>query len=459
MTEPTGLWEWLILNVFGFIGNYGWRIVVLVIFLKLILSPLDFYQRYKMRKNQRITEQLKPQLERLEKQYGEDKQTLQQKQMELNRKAGFSYMSACIPLIITFVLFITFFTALRQVSSFMEFRQYVEMYDAYVTAYEDTGFDYTIRTDGNEYQLSLDESEDYAEIDAWLQQVFSGEDAEKTLDSYLGPEIVSEFQHAHINDHIEKLMRYKTEFIDAGKSYKDFVREYAGRGGSGDPTKEDFPFAMSILLQGRAQEQTVPAFESSRTKFLWIKSLWVADVPWSKSLPQWSNFKDAMRSYGYLSEDINKNPSDVYNGENPNQGKYNSLIKQETYQIVTAKVREHSDLYDTNGYLIMVILVVGLSILSQVISNMQQKKSGQTLQGNGAGMMKAMLWIMPIMLGIFALTSSSAFTLYMAVNSIMTLLINFVTSLIVNLIFGRENRHTTVIKHGRADPNDRNNKK
>lgn len=457
MTEPTGLWEWLILNVFGFIGNYGWRIVVLVIFLKLILSPLDFYQRYKMRKNQRITEALKPQLEKLEKQYGDDKQTLQQKQMELNRKAGFSYMSACIPLIITLVLFITFFTALRSVSSYMEFKQYVEMYDAYVTSYEETGFDYDLRTDGTEYALVFDDSKSYDDIDEWLKKVFADED---TLNGYIGEEIQNEFSHAHIDNYIEELMKYKTEFIDKGKSYKDFVLLYEGRGGTGDPNVENFPFAMSILMQAKAQEQTVPTFESSRTKFLWIKSLWVADVPWSKSLPEWSTFQTAMNNFGYLSEDMKNNPSNVYNSEGEeNEIRYNSLIRQETYQIVTAKVREHNDLYDTNGYLIMVILVVGLSLLSQFISNAQQKKSGQVMQGSGSGMMKIMLWIMPIMLGIFALTSSSAFTLYMVVNSIMTLIINFITSFIVNLIFGSYRSENTVIKYGRADPNERNNKK
>lgn len=456
MTEPTGLWEWLILNVFGFIGNYGWRIVVLVIFLKLILSPLDFYQRYKMRKNQRITEALKPQLEKLEKQYGEDKQTLQQKQMELNRKAGFSYMSACIPLIITLVLFITFFTALRSVSTYMEFKQYVEMYDAYVTSYEESGFNYDLRTDGIEYALVFDENEEYKRSDEWLKEVFADEN---TLNGYIGEEIKNEFSHAHIDNYIDELMKYKVEYIDQNKSYKDFVRDFNGRGGTGDPKEENFPFAMSILMQAKAQEETVSAFENSRTKFLWIKSLWVADVPWSKSLPEWNTFQTAMNNFGYLSEDINNNPSHVYNSEGEeNEIRYNSLIKQETYQLVTAKVRDRSDLYDTNGYLIMVVLVVGLSLVSQFISNAQQKKSGQTMQGSGSGMMKVMLWIMPIMLGIFALTSSSAFTLYMVVNSIMTLIINFIMSVIVNLIFGRK-REETVIKYGRADPNERNNKK
>ena len=48
---PGGVWEWLILNLFSFVKDYGWRIVLFTVLLKLILYPLDLYQRYKMRKN------------------------------------------------------------------------------------------------------------------------------------------------------------------------------------------------------------------------------------------------------------------------------------------------------------------------------------------------------------------------------------------------------------------------
>ena len=69
INEPSWLWEKIILHVFDFIANYGWRVVVFTLCLKLLLSPLDIYQRYKARKNQRITEKLKPQMEKLQKQY------------------------------------------------------------------------------------------------------------------------------------------------------------------------------------------------------------------------------------------------------------------------------------------------------------------------------------------------------------------------------------------------------
>ncbi|MCH5164529.1 MAG: membrane protein insertase YidC [Clostridiales bacterium] len=460
VAAPSGVWEWFILNVFGFISNYGWRVVVFVILLKLVLSPLDFYQRYKMRKNQRITEALKPQLEKLEKQYGNDKEALQRKQMELNKKAGFSYMSACIPLIITLVLFITFYTALRSVSAYMEFKQYVEMYDSYVTAYEDSGFDYTSRVNKNFAFNSGDIN--YAEIDAWLNKVVKDEE---TINSYIDSEEISElFAAVTVNNPAKTLMRYKTDYIDQGKSYSDYVSEHRGDTISNKETA-DFNLAMSILMQVRAQEATVKAFEENRTSFLWIKSLWVADVPWANSVPDWSTFKRTMSSikkYHYLEWDAN--PGKVYTD---NQTMFNDMADPDgttnglTYKIVTAKVRDNSKLYKTNGYLIMVILVVGLSLLSQFITTRQQKQSGQLNQAQaGAGMMKMMMWIMPLMLAAFALSSSSAFTLYMVTNSAMSLIINFITTLIVNLMDGGfKKKNTVVVKHGRLDPNDRINKK
>ena len=78
---PSGMWASLIMKVFGFIANYGWRIVVFTLILKLVISPLDFYQRYKMNKNQKITERLKPTMDKLRKQYAGDEKAFSQKQM------------------------------------------------------------------------------------------------------------------------------------------------------------------------------------------------------------------------------------------------------------------------------------------------------------------------------------------------------------------------------------------
>ena len=60
----------------------------------------------------------------------------------------------------------------------------------------------------------------------------------------------------------------------------------------------------------------------------------------------------------------------------------------------------------------LAVLVVGLSVLSQFITNRQQKKSGQIMENTGMGTMKAMMFVMPVMLAVFALTSNSAFSVH-----------------------------------------------
>ena len=136
MKTPGGLWEWLILKVFSFIGNYGWRIVFFTLCLKILLVPLDIYQRVKMRKNQKITERIKPQIEALQKQYANDPKMLSQKQMQLQKSEGFSYFSSCLPMIVTLVIFFYLFSGLNNISRYKNLQQYVELYDAYTTEEE-----------------------------------------------------------------------------------------------------------------------------------------------------------------------------------------------------------------------------------------------------------------------------------------------------------------------------------
>ena len=53
LKTPGGIpWEWLIVKVFDFVVNYGWRIVLFTVLLKVVLLPLDIYQKHCMRKNQ-----------------------------------------------------------------------------------------------------------------------------------------------------------------------------------------------------------------------------------------------------------------------------------------------------------------------------------------------------------------------------------------------------------------------
>ena len=107
--ELTNLIGKFIYIMYNAIGNFGWTVVVFTIILKVILSPLDFWQKHVTRKNNKAMKKMAPELEKLKKQFGSDPRALQQKQMALYKKEGYSMWGSCLPTIITLVIFFVVF--------------------------------------------------------------------------------------------------------------------------------------------------------------------------------------------------------------------------------------------------------------------------------------------------------------------------------------------------------------
>ena len=97
----------------GFIGNYGWSIVVFTILIKVLLMPLDF----KSRKSMRRMSDLQPQVSKLQKKYANDKEKLNQKTAELYRKEHISPLSGCLPMLLSFPVLIAMFGAMRMAAN------------------------------------------------------------------------------------------------------------------------------------------------------------------------------------------------------------------------------------------------------------------------------------------------------------------------------------------------------
>ena len=60
---PSGFWP-NIIKIFE-VGSYAWTIVLFTIVLKLVLSPMDFLQRFFMNRQTRAQAKLQPKLEKL----------------------------------------------------------------------------------------------------------------------------------------------------------------------------------------------------------------------------------------------------------------------------------------------------------------------------------------------------------------------------------------------------------
>lgn len=99
----------LIINVFNwletFIDNYGLIILILVVIIKLILSPLSYTSYKSMAK----TKVLKPEIDAIKEKHGDDMQKVQAEQMQLYQKVGVNPLSGCIPLVLQMPILLAMF--------------------------------------------------------------------------------------------------------------------------------------------------------------------------------------------------------------------------------------------------------------------------------------------------------------------------------------------------------------
>ena len=109
---PPVIWvnKFVIIPIFHFlerfIGNYGIIIMILVVIIKLILTPLS-YSSYLGMAKMRL---LKPELDLIKEKNGDNMTQTQQDQMKLYQQAGVNPFSGCIPLLLQMpILFAMFY--------------------------------------------------------------------------------------------------------------------------------------------------------------------------------------------------------------------------------------------------------------------------------------------------------------------------------------------------------------
>ncbi len=108
----------LLLALYNAIGDFGWTVVVFAVLLRVILSPLDIWQKISSRKQAKKMERIRPQLEKLQRQYANDPQMLRVKQSELQKKEKIHLFTSCIPMIVTLVLFFFIWDGFRALVSY-----------------------------------------------------------------------------------------------------------------------------------------------------------------------------------------------------------------------------------------------------------------------------------------------------------------------------------------------------
>ena len=101
---------WLLKKIHGFLGNWGWTIIVLTILIKLVfykLSEASYKSMARMRK-------LQPKMQALKEKYGDDRQKIGQATMELYKEEKVNPLGGCLPILVQIPVFIALYWVLLE---------------------------------------------------------------------------------------------------------------------------------------------------------------------------------------------------------------------------------------------------------------------------------------------------------------------------------------------------------
>ena len=91
---------WIMKACYHLVKNYGVALLLFTLITRAIMFPLNIKQQ----KNTAKQAMLKPELEKLQRKYGNNKEKFQEEQMNLYAKAGINPMAGCLPMLLSFVI-------------------------------------------------------------------------------------------------------------------------------------------------------------------------------------------------------------------------------------------------------------------------------------------------------------------------------------------------------------------
>lgn len=250
--------KWLIEGV----GITAIGIIIFTLILKTIVLPLDVFSKYKTKKQSLIMERMRPQMEKLQKQYANDKNMYNQKVMELYKKNGYGMLGICIPTVISLVIFMVVFT---QFSSYSQYAN-VELYRGMVNAY-------------NEAVSVYVESDDNA-------------------DGFLIPQEVDGETYYKVN--FDKFESYYNAHPEEGVTYEKLTENCE--------TENDYFIVIEDYMAESAREAAAVYYRENNQGFLWVGNIWYPDSPLNKEVPSFSSFVKSLNRITNLS-----NFEDSYN--------------------------------------------------------------------------------------------------------------------------------------------------
>ena len=415
----------LIRILIGAVGTVGVGIILFSLILKVIVLPFDVYQRISMRKQNLKMKENQARMEKLQKQYANNKEMYNQKVMEMYRESGISLFSSCLPMILSMVIFIVAINAFNAYAQYSNVQNYNTMVKAYNSAIVSYAPDINEITQDNSNITISDDGSVITVVDADKPMYYTvAYQADYTADNY-----------AYVKG-AEKSYKIDKSVALADTNVKAYVDEKVASG-----TAEDD--AIAFYYYEQAQDAVVRAYNTivcKNTKFLWIKNIWATDA----------SYKHPVLDYASFQSEISREEFNV-NGEEVKFGDLKTTVyDSDSYNHITAKLDKQKE--QANGYYILILLSIGTILLQQWISmraNKEQQKYG-SVDGQGASQQKMMLVMMTVMFAIFSFMYSSAFSIYMIMSNLLSLISTLVINKIVDMRAEKAEEKAFKAKYDRA---------
>lgn len=403
------------------VPNIGLGIVLFTLILKVITLPLDVYSKASMRKNSLKMEKMRPQLEKLQKQYQNDQKMYNQKMMEMYKKNGYSMFGACLPMIVTLVVFMIVLGSFSDYSQFTNvdvYRQMKESYNGAVLAYaaetEDVSpvsvsyAEGSTGEGGTDYTRTEVYDSDDALITVTITRTMRLGSAGMT-DEELGAQDWSQATAA------SPIYNVKQAAVEAsGDEAVKAALEWANTSEEG--ANLDAESQATLAMQRIGRNAAEAKYREGRNKFLWVKNIWLPDT-----------------SYQHPVQLETGVPEDIYNE-------------------ITMNLAEEKGA--ANGYYILIIVSIGTMFLSQFIISRSQKAQNelQTADGRGKTTQKVMMIVMPIIFGIFSFFYSAGFSIYMVTSNVFGILSTVTTNFFIDRKFKKIEEREIQEKYNKRIP-------
>ena len=438
VSQPTGVWESIIKAFEAGVGSYILAIVLITLIIKIIWAPFETINKKINKKNMRIQATLQPELEKIKARYGADRNLLNQKTQELYKKHNYSMMGSCLFMLVFLALNLTiFFTLFAGINSMADYKisqQYDYLKYNYANVLNLTDIVYEANNDDNE----LNDIEGYFKnyndlkfevIDGQIiAKLSSGEEIVrteyKTDFSYASDQNQTDENGNTITDETtgeplkivissdQAIYNLVTKFVspqpklnENGEQIKDengnvvYEERYVGGQTILDVTVKQ---AVDEFSSKFIVEQYENSPESSN--FLWIENYWIADSP----------LKNSIFTYDQFVSEIGSN----------NVSEYEKTIYDSFMVSLNDQVGR------VNGYFILAILSVAVSMLAIWIGNITTRKKGEPkTKAPGS---KVMMIVMPLIMGIFAIFYNSVFAIYMVTSQVIGVALTPLENLIIN---------------------------